>query len=108
MFGARAVQIANKLRCLLTWSADGCSTSAMKGEFMYAALPRLACRGVEFAASIPNLFNVLSGTVSFRMEFAQASFDCVTMWRCSSMFTSEGLFRKVAQLLSGGGTSLAS
>jgi len=54
----RAVQIANKLRCLAHLEPDGCSTSRDERR-VYVPLGRgWLAEGVEFAASIPNLFNV--------------------------------------------------
>jgi len=104
----RAVQIANKLRCLAHLERGRLlDIGAMKGEFLYAALAAgWLAEGVEFAASIPNLFNVPIRYGEFLdMEFAQASFDCVTMWAVlEHVYEPRAYVRKVAQLLAGGGT----
>jgi SAM-dependent methyltransferase len=106
----RAVQIANKLRCLADLKRGRLlDIGAMKGEFLYAALDAgWRAEGVEVAASIPNLFNVPIRYGEFvDMEFAPASFDCVTMWAVlEHVYEPRAYVRKIAQLLADGGTFL--
>ena len=81
----------------------------MKGEFVYAALEAgWRAEGVEFAGSIPNLFNVPIRYGEFLdMEFAPAKFDCVTMWAAlEHVYEPRAYVRRIAQLLADGGTFL--
>ena len=106
----RRAQIANKLRCLAHLESGRLlDIGAMKGEFVYAALEAgWRAEGVEFAGSIPNLFNVPIRYGEFLdMEFAPAKFDCVTMWAAlEHVYEPRAYVRRIAQLLADGGTFL--
>jgi SAM-dependent methyltransferase len=106
----RAVQIANKLRRLAHLEPGRLlDIGAMKGEFLYAARGAgWQVDGVEFSASVPNLFNVPIRYGEFvDMQFAPASFDCVTMWAVlEHVYEPRSYVRKIAQLLADGGTFL--
>lgn len=106
----RSLQIANKLRCLAHLQPGRLlDIGAMKGEFLYAARGAgWQVDGVEFSASVPNLFDVPIRYGEFvDMQFAPASFDCVTMWAVlEHVYEPRPYVRKIAQLLADGGTFL--
>jgi SAM-dependent methyltransferase len=106
----RGPQIATKLQCVARLKPGRLlDIGAMKGEFLYAARGAgWKVEGVEFSGSVPNLFDVSIRYGEFLdMDFAPASFDCVTMWAVlEHVYEPRDYVRKIAQLLADGGTFL--
>lgn len=108
LLARRSVQVANKLRCMAHLKPGRLlDVGAMKGEFLYATRQQgWQVEGVEFSASVPNLFDVSIRYGEFlEMAFAPASFDCVTMWAVlEHVYDPRAYTQKIASVLSTGGS----
>jgi SAM-dependent methyltransferase len=108
LLARRSVQIENKLRCMAHLKPGRLlDIGAMKGEFLYAARSAgWQGEGVEFPASVPNLFDVPIRYGEFLdMDFEAASFNCVTMWAVlEHVYEPRAYAQKIASVLETGGT----